>query len=380
MKIIVACNPFKGSLNSVEAGHIIARALKQLIPGVCVDEVPIADGGDGTLDCLAAAVPGRRVRKKVPGPLGEPLFADYLLLKDRPAAVVEMARASGLALLTREQRNPMKATALGTGLLIKAAIEKGCDEIIAGIGGSATTEGGMGPAVALGYKFLDAQGRELYPRGENMIHVRRIDASGVMPELKNTRITVACDVTNPLLGPQGASAMYAPQKGASPSDVKNLEKGLKQLADIAAETFASDARNTPGAGAAGGMGFGLMTFLGAELVSGIHMMMRATGLEERMKHAGLLITGEGRMDAQSAHGKAPFGLLELARRHHVPAVAFCGAVEGEKELHKAGFDAVIPIIPGPMTLEHAMAQAGPLLQRAVVRSAGLFKLCLESRP
>jgi glycerate kinase len=379
MNILVACNPFKGSLTSVEAGRIIARALKQCIPGVSVDQAPISDGGDGALDCLAAAAPSRRVRKTVPGPLGQPLSAEYLVFRDRPAAVVEMARASGLALLTRAQRNPMKATTLGTGMLIRAAIERGCREVIVGIGGSATTEGGMGAAAALGYRFLDARGRELFPNGENMARVRRLDASGVLPALAQTRIIAACDVTNPLLGRKGAAAMYAPQKGASPAQVAALEKGLKQLADTAAQTIGKDPRNAPGAGAAGGLGFGLMAFLNAELVSGIDMMIRATGLEERMRSASLLITGEGRMDAQSAHGKAPFGLLELANKHRVPAIAFCGAVQGEKELLKAGFKAVVPIPPGPISLEDAMAQAGPLLARAVIRSAGLIKICIESR-
>ena len=375
MKVIVACNPFKGSLDSVRAGRIIARALRDCIPGTTVDEVPIADGGDGTLNCLAEAVPSRRHRKKVPGPLGEPLQAQYLVYKERPAAVVEMARASGLALLDDSERNPMKATALGTGLLIRAAMEKGCGDIIVGIGGSATNEGGTGAASALGYRFLDARGKELYPCGENLARIRAIDASRVMPELKRTKITVACDVTNPLLGPRGAAAVYAPQKGATPAQVKKLEAGLKQLADVAEKSLGPDMRDMPGAGAAGGMGFGLVTFLGAELVSGIDMMIRATGLEQRLRGADLLITGEGRMDEQSAHGKAPYGLLQLARKHGVPAMAFCGSVAGEKALHKAGFKAVIPIIPGPLDLDSAMRHAGDLLHRAVVRTAGLIALC-----
>jgi glycerate kinase len=374
MKIVIACNAFKDSLTSVRAGRIIARAFRRAMPDVEIGEVPIADGGDGTLDCIAAAVPAKRVRKKVPGPLFEPLTAEYLLIDNGGAAVVEMARASGLALLRREERDTVRATTLGAGLLIRDAAARGCEKIIVGIGGSATTDGGMGAASALGYVFRDARGRALQPCGANLARIKSIDTSGVSDALKNIEITVACDVTNPLLGPGGAAYMYAPQKGASPAQVRQLEAGLKNLADVAARDLGKDFRRTPGAGAAGGLGFGLMTFLNARLVSGIDMMMQATDLERRLKGAGLLITGEGRMDAQSAQGKAPFGLLRIAKKHGVPVIAFVGAVQDEPALCRAGFRAVIPIVSGPMPLDDAIANAADLLSASAFRTARLMVL------
>ena len=372
MKIVIACNAFKGSLTSVRAGRIIARAFRRAMPDVEIHEVPIADGGDGTLDCIAAAVASKRVRKKVSGPLFAPLTADYLLIDNGRAAVVEMARASGLALLRREERDTARATTLGTGLLIRDAIERGCEKIIVGIGGSATTDGGTGAAAALGYVFRDARGRALEPRGASLARIRKIDDSSVLDKFKDVEIIVACDVANPLLGPGGAAVMYAPQKGASPAQVKQLEAGLKNLADVAARDLGLNFRNTPGAGAAGGMGFGLMTFLSARLVSGIDMMIEAAGLEEKLHGADLLITGEGRMDAQSAQGKAPFGLLKVAKKHYVPVIAFVGAVQGEAALCRAGFRAVIPIVSGPMPLDHSMANAADLLHAAAFRTARLL--------
>ena len=375
MKIIVACNAFKGSLTSMQAGRAIARGFRKAMPHAEFIEVPIADGGDGTLDCIRASVPAKKVRKKVPGPLGEPIMGDYLLTQNGQTAVIEMARASGLAMIQSARPDPMNATALGTGLLIRDAVERGCRSIIVGIGGSATNEGGMGPAVAAGFKFLDSRGNELAPVGKSLKKIRSIDTAGIRPEYSRVEITVACDVTNPLLGPSGAAAVYAPQKGASPAQVKQLEAGLKQLADTAVRDLGKDLRNVPGTGAAGGMGFGLMTFLNARLVSGIDMLIQATQLDKKMEEAHLLITGEGRMDAQSVQGKAPFGLLKLAKKHSVPVIALCGSLEDEAELYRRGFRGVFPITPGPVSLEEAMQNAGRLLERTATRVAGI--LCLE---
>lgn len=380
MKIVIATNPFKSSISSVLAGEIISKAFTEALPRVSTDAVPIADGGDGTLDCIATAVPAQRIKKKVPGPLGRPMTADYLLIDGGKTAVVEMARASGLALLKDGERNPMVATALGTGLLIRDAVNRGVKKIIVGIGGSATTEGGISAAVAAGYRFLNSKGEELPPVGASLEKIRRIDASGFISEFSGVDITVACDVTNPLYGPEGAAIVYSPQKGATPAMVRQLEKGLIRLADTAARDLGKDLRNVPGAGAAGGMGFGLLAFLGARLVSGIDMMISVTKLDQRLKGASLLITGEGRLDAQSAQGKAPYGLLKLAKKNKIPIIAFCGSVQQEKELYKAGFTAVFPIVTGPMTLEQAMNDAENLLYLAALRAARFYGAAMKGRP
>lgn len=379
MKIIIATNPFKGSLTSAQAARAIAKAFRETFPGAVIDSAPIADGGDGTLDCVAAAVPCKKIRKKVPGPLGAPLNAEYLLIDGGKTAVVEMARASGLALVPDAERDPLAATSIGTGLLIRDAIDRGCGNVIIGIGGSATNDGGMGAAAAAGYRFLDSRNRELPSCGSSLERIRGVDASPVLPALKKTKIIVACDVTNPLLGKTGAANMYAPQKGASPAVVKRLETGMKNYADLTAKHFGKDLRNTPGAGAAGGMGFGLMAYLNAKLVSGIDMMIDAADLDNRMRGAALLITGEGRMDSQSIQGKAPFGLLKLANKHGVPVIAFCGSALDEKLLYKAGFASVTPTPNAPMPLEQAMAESENLLYLAALRAARLLKLNLSGK-
>jgi len=373
MKIVIATNPFKGSISSVRAGEVISAALLDSIPKVKTDAVPIADGGDGTLDCIAASVPSEKVKKKVPDPLGRMRDSGYLLIDGGQAAVIEMASASGLAMLKDAERDTTNATAIGTGLLIRDAVARSVKRILIGIGGSATTEGGMSAAVAMGYIFLDSKGNELAPCGASLSKVAKIDTSAVMPGLSRLRITVACDVTAPLAGPSGAAYVYAKQKGATPAQIKNLDSGLMHLADIAARDLGKDLRNHPGAGAAGGMGFGLMTFLGAKLMSGIDMMMDITKLEKRLAGADFLVTGEGRMDSQSVQGKAPFGLLKLAKKMKVPVIAFCGSVQEEESLYKEGFTSVFPIVTGPMSLDEAMESSEKLLYLAALRAGRLIR-------
>lgn len=379
MKFIIATNPFKGSLTSPQAARAIAKAFRETFPDAEIDSAPIADGGDGTLDCIAASVPFKRIRKTVPGPFGAPIAAEYLLIDGGETAVIEMARASGLALIKPKDRDPLIASSAGTGSLIRDALDRGCRKLIIGIGGSATNDGGLGAAVCAGYKFLDSRGRELIPFGASLGLIKSIDSSLIHPALKQTEIIAACDVTNPLLGKTGATRVYSPQKGASPAVVRRLETGMKNFADVTEKHFGADMRNHPGAGAAGGMGFGLMVFFGAKLVSGIDMMIAATKLGEQIRGADLLITGEGRMDSQSIQGKAPFGLLKLAKQHGVPVIAFCGSIQDEKLLYKAGFDSVTPILNEPMTLEQAMAESENLLYHAALRAARLLKLDLRGK-
>ncbi len=372
MRVVVASNPFKGSMTAIEVADRIEAGFKAALGRVAVDKVPVADGGDGTLDAVEYGVKAERVRVSTVDPLGRQMKADYLLIDGGRAAVVEMARASGLALLKSNERNPEKTGTYGTGRLIRDALDRGVERVIAGIGGSATNDGGTGIAAALGYRFLDAKGKEIEPCGGALSKLSRIDASGSHPRLKEVKFTVASDVTNPLLGPRGATAVYSPQKGATPAQMVRLEAGLRRLADIAESGCKRRLRNVKGAGAAGGVGFGMMAFLGAETVSGIDMMIDITGLEARVKKADLVVTGEGRMDTQSAQGKAPFGVLKLAKKHKVPIIAFCGSVDGEESLLRAGFAAVLPIVDRPMTLEAAMADGGALLERAARRAARLI--------
>jgi glycerate kinase len=373
MRIVVASNPFKGSMSGIEAADRIEAGLKAGLGRVVVDKAPVADGGDGTLDAVAAGVKSERVYKKVSDPLGRRVKADYLLIDGGRAAVVEMARASGLVLLKSNERNPEGTTSRGTGELIRDALGRGVKRVIVGIGGSATNDGGAGIAAALGWRFLAADGKPVEPRGGELARVVRIDSRGVHPRLKDVEIIVASDVTNPLLGPNGAAAVYSPQKGATPQQVKRLEAGMKSFADVVEAALGRRLRDAPGAGAAGGTGYGLMAFLGAKLVSGISMMIEIARLEERVKKSDLVITGEGHIDSQTAQGKAPFGVLKLAKKHGVPVIAFCGGVEDEESLRKAGFTAVIPIADGPMTLEEAVAGGGALLERAVRRTAWLIR-------
>ncbi|HOO55252.1 MAG TPA: glycerate kinase [bacterium] len=373
MKVVIASNPFKGSLSGIEVADRIAAGFKSGMGRVSVDKVPIADGGDGTLDAVASSVKSERIFKRVRYPLGNSGKADYLLVDGGKTGVVEMARASGLALLKDSERDPVKATTFGTGQLIKDALDRGVKRIIVGIGGSATNDGGMGIAAALGCRFLDSKGKPVAPCGGGLSRVARIDMGKRHPGVAGVEILVASDVTNPLLGENGAAAVYSPQKGASPAQVRQLDAGLEHLADVVLADLGKDLRDYPGAGAAGGTGYGLMTFLEARLQSGIDLMIDITQLEKRVKAADLVVTGEGFMDSQSAQGKAPYGVLKLAKKYKKPVIAFCGGLVEEDSLNRAGFTAVFPIVDKPMALDRAIAEGGPLLEAAARRAARLIK-------
>lgn len=374
MKIVIACNPFKGSMTSIEVSEAIKEGFRTVWRDAAILTAPIADGGDGTLDAVASSVEHERVELSVNDALGRSRESEYLLTEGGGAAVIEMAKASGLAMLDNSERNVMKASTAGTGELINDALCKGAKKVLVGIGGSATNDGGTGMAAVLGYRFLDGSGGEITPCGGNLGDIRSIDSSGVDEAVKGIEFLVASDVTNPLLGPEGASAVYGPQKGATDAQVKELDSGLANLAAIVRRDLGIDLEDFPGAGAAGGLGYGLMVFLGATLKPGIDLMIDATKLADKMNGADLAVTGEGRMDSQSAHGKAPFGVLELAKKNGVPVIAFCGGFEDEHELIRAGFSAVVPVVDGPMSVEDAVAGGCELTRRAAARVAALISM------
>ncbi len=338
MKILIATDSFKGSMTSAEAGEAIARGLCESWPAaageppVAFDVVAIADGGEGTVDAFARVAGGERVTVECRGPLSQPVDATFLLLPGGETAVIEMAASSGLTLVGGRE-DIMRSDTFGLGEQIKAALEGGAKRILTGIGGSATHDCGAGMARALGVRFLDAQERELGTTPSELAALVDIDTSRLDADVDawraNTRFEVICDVDNPLLGPTGAAAVYSPQKGADPETVERLEEFSRRFAEIMEREIGTPLRDMPGAGAAGGLGFGLAAFLGAELRPGIDVMIEAAGLRERARGADLLVTGEGRMDSQSLRGKAPSGIAAIAKELGVPCVAFCGYVDGK---------------------------------------------------
>ncbi len=374
MKILVAPNALKGSVSAMEAGKRISLGLNRSGLHAVVDVMPIADGGDDTMDVLVAA--GGEVREvEVLDPLGRPIVSQFGLLGDGRTAIVEMARASGLKLLKSAERNALITTTYGTGQLIAAAIKAGARRVIIGIGGSATNDGGVGCALALGLRIEDESGRAVPGQGAALGHVRRIDTSEMMPELGQVEVLVACDVDNPLLGPRGASTVFGPQKGASPEDIQELEANLAHFYALVSDTLAIDVRERPGAGAAGGLGAGLMAFLNGQLKSGIDVVLEYLDLPGRLAGVDLIITAEGRMDLQTLGGKGPIGIAKRALEYGVPTIALVGSLgEGEEQLYEAGLKAILPIVAGPMTLEEAMASGEELLEATAARIGRVLSL------
>jgi len=326
MRVLVAPDKFKGTLTAGEAAEAIARGWRRAQPSAEIETVPMADGGEGTLDALLAALGGERQRVTVSDPLGDPVEAEFGIAptEDGPFAIVEMARASGLALISPSRRDPKRTSTRGTGDLILHACRRGVKNVLVCIGGSATNDAGAGMAQALGVRLLDEEGGDLHPGGVSLLRLARIDMRTLDPAARAARFVVATDVDNPLVGPQGASRVYGPQKGASPEDVALLDRALGHFAAVVYRDLAIDVRNMPGAGAAGGLGAGLIAFLGAKIRPGVDVVMEAVRLPERLARADLVITGEGTFDDQSFHGKAPAGVLLAAREAGVPAVVLCG--------------------------------------------------------
>ena len=324
MKVVIAPNSFKGSLSATQAARAIATGVHQAMPDAQVVEVPVADGGDGTVEALVTAHAGMFQWANVAGPLGDPVHASYGLIDDGRTAVVELASASGFELLTDAQRQPRRTSTYGFGQLLEAARRSGAGKIISGIGGSATNDGGAGMAQALGYRLLDDAGHDLPRGGAALAYLRHIDASGLDPAWREIEVLVACDVTNPLLGPQGASHVYGPQKGADQLTVVALDSALANLAEVIHRDLGKQVADVPGAGAAGGTGAGLIAFLGAKLVRGAPLIVQTAGLDEALKGADLVITGEGRIDGQTAFGKAPGEVARRAQAAGVPVLFLAG--------------------------------------------------------
>ncbi|MBW1713804.1 MAG: glycerate kinase [Deltaproteobacteria bacterium] len=367
MKILVAPNAFNGTLSSPQAAAAMVRGLARSGLDCQLVEMPIADGGDDTLEVLTRD--GGSVRSsQVQDPLGRPVEAAWGMMADGRTGVVEMARASGLALLGPGRTDPMTASTYGTGQLIAEAIRAGARQIIIGLGGSATVDGGAGCLQALGLRLLDERGQEVSGGGGSLNRVRRIETGGLLKGLAQVRLLVACDVVNPLLGPQGAAAVFGPQKGASPEEVAQLEANLAHFFGLIQETLGVEVARLPGSGAAGGLAAGLAAVAGAELTGGAQLILDHLGLESRLKEVDLVVTGEGRIDSQTLGGKGPFVLAEAARARGLPVVALAGSLGPDEEaLLGAGFSAIGSIVTGPMGLEEASAQAAQLLERASAR-------------
>ncbi len=373
MKIVIAPNALKGCLTAAEAAAALAHGVARVSPDIDIVQVPVADGGDGLADVLVNALQGVERTALVSGPLGDPVSATFCHVPARRLAAIEMATASGLALLGKDRLNPLLTTTLGTGELIKAALDLDIAHLIVGIGGSATNDGGIGMATALGARFLDGNGQPVEPVGGALGLIQHIDLSGLDARLAAVRIEVICDVDNPLLGERGAAHVYAPQKGATPEQVRMLDAGLANLAIIIDRDLGLNVRDLPGAGAAGGLGAGLKAFLNAELRRGVDLVLDLVKLDEQLRGADLVLTAEGQIDFQTAFSKAPAGVAERARAGNVPCIAIAGSVgRGLDALHELGINAVFSLCPGPVSLEQAMASGGDYLAAAAEQAVRAF--------
>ncbi len=373
MRVVIAPDKFKGSLTAPEAAEAMARGLSRVDRCARIDRVPMADGGEGTVAALVAATGGSYRTVKVTGPLGEPVAASFGLLGDGCTAALEMASASGLWLVPLALRDPLRATTRGTGQLLLSALEAGARRVIVGIGGSATNDGGAGLGQALGFRLLDTQGRELGPGGGELDRLARIERTGQTAGLSSAAIAVACDVTNPLCGPRGASAVYGPQKGATPAMVQRLDCNLAHFADIVERDLDVAVRDIPGSGAAGGLGGGLVAFAGGRLERGVDLVIEAVNLRDRLLAADLCLTGEGALDAQSAFGKTAVGVARLAHSLGCPTLAIAGSIgPGAEAVLEQGVDAYFSICPGPVPLDEAIQRASELLEKATAQAARAF--------
>ena len=376
MKIILAPDSFKGSLTAGQAADAMAAGTRQVCPGAEIVLLPLADGGEGTAEALVTATGGRLMTARVTGPLGRPVNAQWGLMgPDGSTAVVEMAAAAGLTLISESERDPSRATTYGVGELIRDAVQSGARHLVVGLGGSATNDGGAGALQALGVKFFDAAGERLpeHLGGRDLLRLARIDTGGLI-RLEGVTVTIASDVTNPLLGLSGASAVYGPQKGAGAEDIPMLDAALANYAAVIKRDFGADVAERPGAGAAGGVGAGLMAFLNAQMQSGIDLVLDVARFDAHLLGADWVWTGEGRIDRQTLQGKTIAGVLRRCRTFDVPVIAFGGSVEGDaaKALASAGLAAAFPIVSGPMTLGEAMQEGRILLTQAAARVACLL--------
>ncbi|MDQ0175685.1 glycerate kinase [Bacillus chungangensis] len=375
MKIVIAPDSFKESLTAREVAEAIEKGLASIFPEAEIVKIPMADGGEGTVQSLVDATNGKIIEKTVTGPMGTPVNAYFGLLGDGRTAVIEMAAASGLQLVPKEKRNPLYTTTFGTGELMTAALELGASELIIGLGGSATNDGGAGMAQALGVVFFDQYGKTLDMNGDSLIKIAKIDHSQLDRRFQDITIKVACDVNNPLIGVRGAAAVYSPQKGATPEIAKKLDVHLQHYAKMIEVYVKKDVRNFPGAGAAGGLAAGLMAFFSPVMMPGIDIVIEAANVEMYLKDAAFVVTGEGKMDGQTLYGKTPIGIARLAQKHDIPVIGITGSIgENIDVLFDYGFDAVLSIVPGPVTLDKAMANAEDYIVQTMANAARLMKL------
>ena len=375
MKIVVAPDSFKGSVSALEAANAIEQGLRRVFPDAVIEKIPMADGGEGTVQSLVDATGGHLQTRRVLAPLENEVDAEFGILSDGETAVIEMASASGLTLVEPQERNPLRTTTYGTGQLIHAALEAGCRRLIIGIGGSATNDGGGGMAEALGVRLLDPDGKQIQRGGGNLGQLTSIDVTGLHPAIAETETVVACDVNNPLTGPDGASYVYGPQKGATREMIETLDGHLTHFDKVLTQTLEQSFNDIPGAGAAGGLGAGLMAFLNAELRLGIDIMIDAVNLKERVKGAAVVFTGEGQLDFQTAFGKTPVGVAKVAKAHNIPVIAIAGGIaEGAEVVYDAGIDAMLGIAQEPMSLENAVTDAPRLIADTAEQAARLITI------
>ncbi|SMS10775.1 Glycerate kinase [Pseudomonas viridiflava] len=375
MKIVIAPDSFKDSLSAQAVADAIASGLAEVWPDAELVKCPMADGGEGTVEAVLDACEGQWMSAQVSGPLGDSVSAQWGWLAQSRTAIIEMAMASGLQLLTLKQRDACLTSTEGTGQLISAALDAGAQRVILAIGGSATNDGGSGMLSALGARFLDRNDQPLPRGGRALTELARIDLSGLDPRLANIRVEIAADVDNPLCGPTGASHIFGPQKGASPDQVLALDAALAHFADHSALTLGRDLRDSPGSGAAGGMGFAAKAYLNASFRAGIEVVADLTGLEQALVGADLVITGEGRFDAQTLRGKTPLGVARVAQRQRVPVIVLAGTLgEGYEQLYQHGISAAFALTSGPMDLEQACREAPRLLQERARDVARVWQL------
>jgi len=375
-KIVVAPDSFKGCLSALEVAGCFVRGISKVCPSVEVVSIPLADGGEGTVDALAGFFGGGKIRCRVSDPLMRPVTAGYAMSADGGSAVMEMAQASGLPLLGEDERDPMLTSTYGVGEMIMDALRRGCRHIFMGLGGSATTDGGMGMLAALGFRFKDAYGNLLVGRGMDLCRVTEIAADGVSPLLEGVTFTVACDVDNPFFGNNGAAFVFAPQKGAGRESVEILDRGLRNFAGVIKSSLGVDISNIPGSGAAGGLGGAFVAFLEASLRRGVDMVLDAVSFDEQIDNASLILTGEGSIDRQSLMGKVLSGVLSRGKRRCIPVIAFGGSVSDPDILQESGLTAV-SVMQGPLSLKEAMDPAVAIRNIETAVSQTIRIICLS---
>lgn len=377
MHILIAPDSFKDCLSARQVALALQHGMEKVLKEATFQIAPMADGGEGTVESLIDATGGRKIELRLMDPLLREVSSFYGITGDGSTAVIEMAAASGIELLKPSERNPWVTSTFGTGQLIGDALDRGCRKILLGIGGSATNDGGAGMAEALGVKFTNEKGKKIGPGGGMLGDLHKIHMEGIHPAIKDAEIRVACDVTNPLTGPEGASAIYGPQKGADPMMVKQLDKHLEHFAGRIREQLGKEVSLTPGAGAAGGLGAGLMAFLDARLARGFELVAETAQLEEKIRKADLVVTGEGKIDRQTQYGKTPFGVAQLARKYGKPVIAVAGTLDqGAEVLYDQGFHVILPILDQPGDLAYALAQGERLLEQSGERIGRWLDLSL----